>query len=631
MAQTNQLNVLPDEGGGVVDANEETLKDIKLFSALSKDQLAAVEKQCRWRLFAPHQQIIDRENTSRDVFFVIRGKVRIVNYSFSGRGITLDELYEGGYFGELSAIDSQPRSARVVSLTESLIGSMPQKYFLETLETYPKMALQVMTHLSQLLRGANQRIMDLSTLGANNRVHADLLRMIGELGIENGAAILDPVPVHNDIASRVSTTRETDATSQKRFGRFDAGLILSITAFLILPIALFVSKGVAPLFVLSVVLVLALSLGSGVRFSFPRSLSIVLAIFLLIAAMSALWSINPVSSLSSALRLALMCVGGLILAFAAGRLENQQRDFFENALIAGGVFGFSLILFENSSDWILTRALFRFIDVKESALLTLAPAFNAGMAICALYAWPWLLVVKRRYGLWPMVAALIVAVLAIFLSDAETPLVALLLGFVIATASIFFRRAVFGLLGVAMVVGVIGAPLLPLALPDPQVDTSRYPHFSHSALHRLSIWRTAAERISEKPVLGFGMNATRHLYNNSDKSIRAFNTSVAGEKSWYNNFEPIPLHTHNGVLQIWLELGGLGALALLAVLLAVLNLIYRTLENKVDAAASLGLLTSGLFIFSSSFGPWQSWWQGGLWLSTAFVIAALGGVKPKRP
>ncbi len=141
MAQTNQLNVLPDEGGGVVDANEETLKDIKLFSALSKDQLAAVEKQCRWRLFAPHQQIIDRENTSRDVFFVIRGKVRIVNYSFSGRGITLDELYEGGYFGELSAIDSQPRSARVVSLTESLIGSMPQKYFLETLETYPKMAL----------------------------------------------------------------------------------------------------------------------------------------------------------------------------------------------------------------------------------------------------------------------------------------------------------------------------------------------------------------------------------------------------------------------------------------------------------------------------------------------------------
>ncbi len=423
----------------------------------------------------------------------------------------------------------------------------------------------------------------------------------------------------------------TDAASQKRFGPIDAGLILGVTAFLILPIALFVSKGVAPLFVLSVVLVLALSLGQRVRLSFPRSLSIVLAIFLLIATMSALWSINPGSSLSSALRLALTCVGGLVLAFSAARLENHQRDFFENALIAGGVFGFSLILFENSSEWILTRAMYRIIDVEVASLLTLAPVFNAGMAICALYAWPWLLVVKRRYGLSPTVSALVVALLAIFMSDAETPLAAMLIGLVVAAASIFFRRAVFGLLGVAMVVGVIGAPLVPLALPDPQADTSRYPHFSNSALHRLAIWRTAAERISEKPVFGFGMNATRHLYNNSDKSIRVFKTNEPGKKSWYNNFEPIPLHTHNGVLQIWLELGGLGALALLAVLLAVLSLIYRTLENKVDAAACLGFLASGLFIFSSSFGPWQSWWQGGLWLSTAFVIAALGGVKPKRP
>jgi len=211
MVQTNKIVEFPDRDGGVVEAFEQTLAGIDLFDDLNKQELAIVEQRCRWRVFAPHQQIIDRGSPSRDVFFVIRGKVRIVNYSFSGRGITLDELHEGGYFGELSAIDSQPRSARVVSLSESLIGSMAQKHFLETLQEHPKMALQVMAHLSQLLRAANQRIMDLSTLGANNRVHADLLRLISELGIESGPATLDPVPVHNDIASRVSTTRETVA------------------------------------------------------------------------------------------------------------------------------------------------------------------------------------------------------------------------------------------------------------------------------------------------------------------------------------------------------------------------------------------------------------------------------------
>ena len=145
----------------MADASENSLSGIELFSVLDKDQLAEVESRCRWRRFASHQQIIDRESSSRDVFFVISGKVRIVNYSFSGRGIILDELEPGSYFGELSAIDSQPRSARVIAIAESLIGSLPQKHFLETLEAHPKMALHVMQHLSTLLRGATQRIMDL--------------------------------------------------------------------------------------------------------------------------------------------------------------------------------------------------------------------------------------------------------------------------------------------------------------------------------------------------------------------------------------------------------------------------------------------------------------------------------------
>lgn len=190
---------------------ENTLKGLTLFSVLKKDELVAVEKHCRWRTFAPHQQIIDRNSSSRDVFFVISGKVRIVNYPYFGRGIILNELSAGSYFGELSAIESQPRSARVISIVTSLIASLPQKYCLDTLEALPKMALQVMTHLSSFLHGATQRIMDLSTLGANNRVHADLLRQTGEITDEMKTATLDPVPIHNDIVSRISTTRETVA------------------------------------------------------------------------------------------------------------------------------------------------------------------------------------------------------------------------------------------------------------------------------------------------------------------------------------------------------------------------------------------------------------------------------------
>lgn len=193
------------------DDTAHSLAGIKLLSNLSKQELAAVEKNCRWRRYASHQQIIDKEGHTSDIFFVVSGSVRIVNYSFSGRGIILDEIPEGSYFGELSAIDGRPRSARVVSIGKSVVASMPRKQFLRTLETHPKMALDVMTRLADMVRVSTQRIMDLSTLGANNRVHADLLRLVGDIGDGITEAVIDPMPIHNDIASRVSTTRETVA------------------------------------------------------------------------------------------------------------------------------------------------------------------------------------------------------------------------------------------------------------------------------------------------------------------------------------------------------------------------------------------------------------------------------------
>ena len=57
---------------------------------------------------------VDRHSACRidaDVYVVIHGKVRVVNYSVSGREIVFDELAPGSFFGEISAIDGQPRSA----------------------------------------------------------------------------------------------------------------------------------------------------------------------------------------------------------------------------------------------------------------------------------------------------------------------------------------------------------------------------------------------------------------------------------------------------------------------------------------------------------------------------------------
>jgi CRP/FNR family transcriptional regulator, cyclic AMP receptor protein len=195
----------------VSDTNVASLTDIKLLADLKPADLSKVEAMCRWKHYGAQEQIIDRQSETRDLFFVITGKVRVVNFSLSGREITLDDIIHGGHFGELAALDGQPRSASVMALTDSYLASIAPDNFLDVVRTYPLVALRVMTHLAQIVRISTDRIMDLSTLGANNRVHAELLRQARGNMSDEFQATIKPNPVHGDIASRVSTTRETVA------------------------------------------------------------------------------------------------------------------------------------------------------------------------------------------------------------------------------------------------------------------------------------------------------------------------------------------------------------------------------------------------------------------------------------
>lgn len=189
-----------------------SLDGIELLSVLSPEKRAEIVRQCRWKRYQSHEQIIDRQSETRDVFFIVQGSVRIVIYSLSGRELTLDDLGSGHFFGELAAIDGHPRSASVMAIQDTVIAALPADAFIHLLKDEPGLAVQVMQRLASIVRMSTDRIIDLSTLGANNRVHAELLRQARLAGItEDGQAILKPIPVHADIASRVSTTRETVA------------------------------------------------------------------------------------------------------------------------------------------------------------------------------------------------------------------------------------------------------------------------------------------------------------------------------------------------------------------------------------------------------------------------------------
>ena len=191
------------------EADPARVDGIELFGKLSPEELRDLEKRCSWRRYERNELILDRDSDSRDVYFVVDGKVQVANYSFSGREIALATISSGGYFGELSAIDHLPRSATVTAGGKCLLAALSPTVFSELLQDHPGIALQVLQRLAKIIRVCDERIMDLSTLGAFQRGYLELLRLSHADPDDPAALVIDPMPGQKDIAGQASTTRET--------------------------------------------------------------------------------------------------------------------------------------------------------------------------------------------------------------------------------------------------------------------------------------------------------------------------------------------------------------------------------------------------------------------------------------
>lgn len=202
---------------------QDRLKDIDLLTDLPDADRRALERQCRWRRFEAGEQILDKDSEDKDVYFVASGGVQVVNYSITGREIAFARVNAGGYFGELSAIDQQPRSASVVAAEPSLLGTLPARTFLERIANRPEVAVRLLHRLAAIVRSCDERIMDLSTLGAVQRVYQHILRLAEESPVSPGAYLIRPMPTHKTIAAMASTTRETVARSLSQLS--GAGII----------------------------------------------------------------------------------------------------------------------------------------------------------------------------------------------------------------------------------------------------------------------------------------------------------------------------------------------------------------------------------------------------------------------
>lgn len=203
-----------------------SLEGVFAFNDLKKAARAELEKICVWQSYNPYAQIVEQHDQSNSVYFVASGRVRVVVYSSLGKIVTFRTLESGQMFGEIAAIDGKVRSSSVEALEVSLIAKITANTFWALIDSEPEFRNFVIQHLNQLVRSLSSRVYEFSTLSLQNRVHAEILRLAWSSRTNDNSAVIQQMPTHAELASRISTNREAVTRELNRLA--EIGLIEKI-------------------------------------------------------------------------------------------------------------------------------------------------------------------------------------------------------------------------------------------------------------------------------------------------------------------------------------------------------------------------------------------------------------------
>jgi len=143
------------------------LADVSIFQLLDDDERTVLAQQIERRRFATGATIF-RAGDRGDSLFVIRsGEVELWLYDEDHRRVILNTFASGELFGELSLLDSEPRTANATALIDTDVLVIDREDLRLLFAKKPDAALDILAMLGQRLRQTDQLIRARAARNAN--------------------------------------------------------------------------------------------------------------------------------------------------------------------------------------------------------------------------------------------------------------------------------------------------------------------------------------------------------------------------------------------------------------------------------------------------------------------------------
>ena len=378
-------------------------------------------------------------------------------------------------------------------------------------------------------------------------------------------------------------------------------------AILLPLVALFAPKGIVILALLAAVLVAARrSVIEAAAGQLRTPIGMLLVLGLGWAAATSIWSPDPVKAVTLSLSLVGLFAAGFVLLGAARSVADAGKKTIATGLMAGGVLFLALVAFELAGGGILIGVVRG--DVSPEV-------FNRGSAILASFMWLFAAVfAARRDNRWGF-GFIALSLIALFFLPMFAALLAAVAGLAVFAAVLAAPRPALAVLAIGVAAVILGAPFASLWLFNPENVAAWFPDLPTSWQHRIYLWQFVSQRITEAPVFGWGLDASRAIPGGAAQVTDRLALAAPA----------LPLHPHNAAIQVWLELGLPGIVLMAAgAVIAILTLRKARLDAMPRAAAAAAL-TTWLVLAMLSFGIWQNWWLVVPWLLVVLFVAWLPG------
>ena len=134
-------------------SHEEFLGRVPIFANCTPEELSLISDVAQESFFVPGQIIVTQGTPGQAFYLITAGRVEILR-----DGVSLGAFGPGDFFGEMSLLDSAPRSATIRALEPVSCLMLSSWDFKSVLERHPSIAIKLLEVLSRRLRVTDERV-----------------------------------------------------------------------------------------------------------------------------------------------------------------------------------------------------------------------------------------------------------------------------------------------------------------------------------------------------------------------------------------------------------------------------------------------------------------------------------------